>query len=803
MEDNKLKMNRRTFVKASAATAAVTYGACQFSQVFEPAQAKAAASTEEGVKLVRTTCAPNCVNSCGHLVHVKDGRIVKVEPAEFPDPRYNRICLKGISNAMQKTYSPDRVKYPMMRVGERGEGKWKRVSWDEAYDYIAEKIKSIQKKYGDGAMSWISMTGDYGVFGQLISHRIANVMKGTILTNLGIMGDLASNVGFFPATGMLQDGHPWPDLMNSKLAIFIACNYAETALNDSRFIWDAKENGMKLIVIDPRFSNTAAKADQWVPLRPGTDAALLLGMMNVILNKNLHDKKFLTDNTTGPYLVRTDNGQFLTPNDLNGGSADEYIAIDAVTGAIRPRGGTGQALSGKVEVTLADGTRAECRTAWDLIADYISRWTPEKASQVCEVPVEVITKLAIEYATTNPAAIKISQGANRYWQGHQAFRNAILLGAICGNHGKRGGGVSWAGGTLFKTIAGTPPCWLNPRLDEGYEEKMVVGSHMFEKIPKDEPYPIRGIWFNHYNYGTQMPNYNKFINEIAPRLELIVVNEQLMNDATTYADVVLPACSWYEQEGELVASWSNFYFQLRKQCIKPMWETKQDHTIYAEISERMGYGKYWGSVEDSINEVIDNFLEDRLRDIDKKELWETGVTSALYPEDFIPFEDQKYFTKSGKLEIYLDFLHELGESLPVYVEPLESNRKPKAEKYPLTFMNVHSVFTVHSQHATLPWIQEVNPEPRVDICKADADKRNIKDGDMVKVFNDRGHVVLRARITESMQEGCVNIYEGFWKKQFKDGHLPSLTHMELNPVQDAVFESNYAPYDNLVEIEKA
>ncbi|NLB89393.1 MAG: molybdopterin-dependent oxidoreductase, partial [Syntrophomonadaceae bacterium] len=203
MAKGKFKINRRTFIKASAATAALTYCSTKFNQVFEPAVAKASAESE-GIKKIRTVCAPNCTNSCGHLVYVKNDKIIKVEPGSFPDPAYNRICLKGISNALQRTYSPDRVKYPMMRAGERGEGKWKQISWDEAYDYIADKIKSIQSKYGEGAMAWMSMTGDYGVFGQLISQRIANVMKGTHITNLGIMGDLASNIGFTPATGMLQ-----------------------------------------------------------------------------------------------------------------------------------------------------------------------------------------------------------------------------------------------------------------------------------------------------------------------------------------------------------------------------------------------------------------------------------------------------------------------------------------------------------------------------------------------------------------------------------------------------------------------
>lgn len=794
-------ITRRTFIKGSTVTGALVYSSSKFTSVFKPIAANAA-TEKEGVKLVRTVCAPNCVNSCGHLVHVKNDRIIKVEPAEFPDPDFNRICLKGISNAMQKTYSPDRVKYPMVRVGERGEGKWKQLSWEEAFTQIADKITKMQKEHGDGAMSFINMTGDYGVFGQLISQKIANVMKGTILTNLGIMGDLASNIAFVPATGMLQEAHPWKDLMNSKLLILFGCNYAETALNDIRFVWNAKENGTKIIVIDPRFSNTAAKANQWVNLRPGTDGALILGMMNVILEKGLHDEKFLNDNTTAPYLVRSDNKQFLRSGDLNGDETIQYMVIDDETSSVRERSLAAQKLSGTVTVTLSDGKSIECRTAWDLTADYINDWTPEKASEVCEVSVEVINQLAVDYASSEAAAIKISQGVNRYYNGHQGFRNALILGGICGNHGKKGAGVSWAGGTLFKTIAATSSSWLNPREDEGYEPKKVVGSHLFELIPKNEPWPIKGIWFNHYNYGTQIPNYNEFINVIAPKLDLIVVSEQVFNDATAHADYVLPACSWYEQESELVSSWSNYYFQLRKQCITPMWEAKQDFDIFAGISEKMGYGEYWGDIEDEINYIIDTFTEDKLRDIDKKELWETGVTSALYPDDFIPFEDQVYFTPSGKLEIYLDFLESFGEALPVHSEPIESNRQPQAKKYPLTFMNVHNVFTVHSQHATLPWILEVNPEPVADISSVDAKARGIKGGDMVKVYNDRGHVTLKARVTEGIKPGCINIYEGYWKKQYQDGHLPSLTHMKLNPVQDAVLESNYAPYDVLVEVEK-
>ncbi|MFM7785769.1 MAG: molybdopterin-dependent oxidoreductase, partial [Gammaproteobacteria bacterium] len=187
-------------------------------------------------RIVRSVCSPNCTGSCGIDVSVKDGRILKVEPADFPDPRYKRICLKGISMAMQRVDHEGRLRYPMLRKGERGGGQWQRISWDDAFDYLAEKLDGIGRRYGPEANAWISMTGNYGILSMMLSSRVANCLGGTAFTNLGIMGDLGANMGFLPTLGVHQESNEWPDVVGSKLIILFGKNIADTAHSDIHFV---------------------------------------------------------------------------------------------------------------------------------------------------------------------------------------------------------------------------------------------------------------------------------------------------------------------------------------------------------------------------------------------------------------------------------------------------------------------------------------------------------------------------------------------------------------------------------------
>ncbi len=689
----------------------------------------------------------------------------------------------------------------MKRAGKRGENKWERISWDEALDTIAEKLTEIKEKYGAKACSWMSMTGNYGINAQLIAGRIANSFGGTHIENLGIMGDLAANMAYIPALGVLQEGHEWKDLKGSKLIILFGCNYAETAPVDMHFLFDALEEGAKLVVIDPRYSRTAAKADWWIPIRPGTDAALALGMMHVIFKEDLHDKDYISKYTVGPFLVRTDTGKFVREKDL-GGNSEDYIVWDANSNsAVKVQNSASPAITGSYTLTL-NGRQVTCKPAFQLLVEEAEKYTPEKASEITEVPAEDIRKLAFMYAKTDPAAIRISQGIQRYYQGHLSFRAIITLGAVCGNIGKRHAGVSWAGGTLFKMIAATPPEWLAPV--PGVKGEKLPGTQLYDFIPSGKPWPIKSLWLLSYGMGTQAPEMDKLINEVFPKLDFIIVSEQVFTPITKYADIVLPVTSYYEEECDAVGAWSNLYVQFRKQAIKPLWEAKTDWDCMRELAERLGFGEYWNMTQqESAEFVVKHATDPIISGTNIEELREKGVARAAQPEDFIPFEDKKFNTPSGRIEFYLENMTDFGEENVVYQELLESHRTPKAQKYPLVFMNVRSVNTAHSQHVILPWINEVHPEPRLEINPLDAKERGIKDGDLVEVFNDRGKFKVKVIVTEGIKPGCVNLCQGWWPRHFPEGHYSYLLHMELNPAQDAIMETNYAPYDNLVEVKKA
>ena len=850
LDATKRSLDRRSFLKAAAgvaASAAVLSGCTQPQAASESAAssaaeeasasgAEAASSAEpadapqfnvgpaqpEYDEIKRCTCAPNCVGSCGVNAYVKDDTIIKIEPADFPDKQFNRICLCGISNAMQRVYSPDRVKYPMKRVGERGEGKWERISWEEAIDLIHEKMQANIDEFGPTSNSWFTMVGNYSLTAQLNAAMMSSTYEGTQWTNFGIMGDLGCNMGWVPTMGIQQDSADWTDMVGSKSIIMFGCNYAETNKQEMHFLFDAQEAGAKVIVVDPRLSRTAAKADWWIPIRPGTDAALMMGMMNYIIENNHIDADYIRTFTNGAFLVNTETkmlamegDNYLVWDEKEGKAvpvapmADElkpqYPSV-IVEGEVPAECNVPEtaAITGSYKVTV-DGAEIDVVPAFQRIVDSVAEYTPEKASEICEVPAEDIVELARIYCEETPSKIQISQGTNRYWNGHLPTRAAIQMAAITGNVGKDHANVNWAGGGLMRILFS-----CNPEGFLHYPDHMMTqlpGTQWMDIVINQQPHPVKLVWFNNYGWGSQMPFAGKMIDQVLPQLNFIITSDQMMNGGAELSDLVLPIMSYYEEPCEVITAWSNFYLQLRKQVITPMFESKTDYQIGQMLAEKFGIKeetawKY--DIEEWLQKfAIEGNLAPEFR-VDWNELYEKQVVRANFDDPWIPFKSGRWQTPSGKLEIYTDSLVEFGEEIACHYEPLESNRKELAGKYPLTFMNARTVYTTHSQHVNLPWIREVVPEPWIEISTTDADERGIKSGDLVRVFNDRGEYQVKALVTEEIKPGCVNQRQGWWPAHFPNNtHYRDLLHMELNPAEDAIFETNFAPYDNLVQIEKA
>lgn len=747
----------------------------------------------DNIKLIRTACPQHCgIDACGILAHVKGNKVLKLEPADFPDPIDRRICLRGLST-LDITYHPDRLKYPMKRIGKRGEGKFERISWDEAYEIIISNFQKISKKYGWRAIGWVLGGPGAGTtkFGAYL--RLASLTQSTRVSAWGY-GDAG-----LPCGSRVILGHQfpylhlhgtfwqrkWPDLL-----MIWGTNPAESMpLHNMRKIMDAKQEGTQVIVVDPRFTITASKADEFIGLKPGTDTALTLGLMNIIFQNNLYDKKFIAEHTNGSYLVRLDTGKLLREKDLEGKSSDAYVVWHTPTNTpkkVRRKNVLEATLTGTYE---AEGI--QCKPALQLLMDLASDYSPEKTAEITGVKTELIIKLAKRIATAKDVIFLTNMGFTRTYHGHTSLRGVISVAAITGN-------VTTAvkGGYVPASLNWEP--FLKAVPDKPSYHRLGI-LKLYDAVIKGNPYPIKGVWFSFINFLNQCANSNKIIEEFYPNLEFIVQTELFMTPSAKFADLLLPVCSFLEFSDFVFMPYP--YLQLQQKVIDPLYESKSDVTIVSELAEKMGFGDYFkGGEAGMIDLILDNpslagegVTRDKMKNraLRLRELPEGGT----FPLNF--------GTPSGKIELYAEQLVEEGEALPIYLPPIEAPINQENPNFPLTFIQGHSRFRTHSMYANVKSITDLNPEPIVEINPIDANVRDIKANEYVIVFNDRGSTTLKAVLTESVRPGMINITEGWWINEFKEGSVNHLTHDIVNPIQEKIYEPNMHMNDVAVEIKKS
>jgi anaerobic selenocysteine-containing dehydrogenase len=740
---------------------------------------------------IRTCCPAHCgIDACGILAHIKNGTIIKLEPAEFPDPIDRRICLRGLSS-LDITYHPARIKYPLKRVGERGEGKFKRISWDEAYNLIIENFKKISEKYGWRAIGWVLGGPGAGTtkFGAYL--RLASLTQSTRVSAWGY-GDAG-----LPCGSRIILGHQFPYIhLQGKfwqrewpeLIIIWGTNPGESMpLQNMRKIMDAKEQGTQVIVIDPRFTITASKADQYIGIKPATDSALALGLMNIIFQKDIYDKNYIIEYTNGPYLVRTDSGRLLRGKDVGEKKDKAYILWDGASNShkmVRRKNSEDTSLTGAY---IINGI--EVKPILQLLMDLASEYTPEKTAEITGVPPDLIIKLAKRIATAKDVTFLTHMGFTRTFHGDISLRGLISVAAITGNVT-----TSFNSGYLPATLNWEP--FLNAIPDKPSYHRLGI-LKLYDAVIKGDPYPIKALWFAFINFLNQCVHTNKIIDQFFPKLEFIVQTELFMTPSAKYADLILPVCSFLEFSDFL--SFPYPYLQLQRRVIEPLYESKSDVTIVSELAERLGYGEYFKGGEEGMIDLIMN--HPTLEGVNRSLLEEGAVKLKPLPEGgSFPLS---FGTPSGKIELYAEQLIEDGQALPVYLPPIEAPITPEKKKFPLTFIQGHSRFRTHSSFANVQSLLDLNSEPLVEINPQDAKSRCILNNDYVTVYNDRAKTSLKARLTESVPAGVINITEGWWIDQFKEGSVNHLTHDVINPVQEKVYEPNMHMNDVAVEIKKS
>lgn len=695
---------------------------------------------------------------------------------------------------LEQQYHKDRLRYPLRRVGERGEGRWEKISWDEAFDLLAERLRKVAEQYGSRSLAFFAGSGASGVLTRGSAHRFAAAIGGTAHraggVDYGVPKGLEYMFGVPASTYFRPGGHEMADAIHSRLILLWGANSADTRLVDFHFVTAAQERGAKLVCIDPNRSATAQCADQWISPRPGTDVALALALLDEILSHGWQDEGFLRRHTNAPFLVPRDNGALLCARDLFGGNATDCLVWDPSRGCAASLGDCdAPALFGSYRVNLADGGAIDCAPACEILRQLARNYSAERAGAITGVLPQTIRELAREFSSRKPAAIRIGYGVDRWYYSDYTARAVANLVVATGNIGVAGGGISVHDGTY------AAPLNLHPfRSPGGREAATLDVISLMKAIEHSDPYPVRSLWLSTSNLFNQTSaNRTRVLSAIVPRLDFLVVVDHFMTDTAELADVVLPACTIFEKK-DLVAG---MFLQLQRPAVAPEGESKSDWDIFTGLAGRMGVGEYFaGAPEQYLGEMIetDHPLLEGIT-LDRLER-EDAILLNRPPAPYVAFTDFKFKTPSGRIELYKEELVDRGAALPDYHEPVEASpANPLYERFPLTLLFAHSRHRIHSTFANLPKFKQLEPEPLVEIHPEDAAHRAITNDQRVRVYNERGNVCLKARLSNDLKPSVVVISEGSWVKDFPEGDPYSLTHELVSSTSE-----NYAFYDTLVEI---
>jgi anaerobic dimethyl sulfoxide reductase subunit A len=686
-------------------------------------------------RIVRATSAFDCGGRCPLRLHVKDNRIIRVEGDDAEEPDQLRTCLRCRAYR-QMVHHPERLMYPQKRVGAKGEGRFERISWDEALNILARELTRVKEYYGNEGIFLATGAGYMGSLhrGGLAAARLLARFGGYV-THYGNISSEGAVWASLTQYGSVMVGHSREDMLNSRLIILWGWDPARmiSGTNTMYHLIKAKENGARVIAIDPRYHDTAATvADEWIPIRPGTDTAVMVAMANVMIKENLHDQAFLDKYTVGfdkfmEYVLGREDGVDKTP-------------------------------------------------AW--------------AAEISGVDEAKIEDLARMYADTKPAALMDCQGPARSAMGEQYTRCAATLCAMTGNVGRPGGsaGGGLMGipvGHMFRMSAIPPeknPFELDgPKVKGTLDIRLRVAkrvhiNRIFDAILHGRrggyPSDIRIVWSMGNNYLNQTGNTNKAARALKT-LGFFAVQELMMTPQARYADLLLPVTSAAERN-DLTRAWpSGPYFAFINRALEPLGECKSDLDIVTELAERLGFKDFNPySEEEWLRMFVEKNPETGPQITDYQKFKREGIYRVKLPEPIVAFRDQiediennPFPTPSGKIEIYSQRVAELNNPLcppiPKFMRTPEDRHDPLTRQYPLQLLTPHPKNRVHSELYKVEWLKEVEPH-RVWINPIDAESRGINDGDDVYVFNDRGKVAITAWVTERIIPGAVCIFEGAW-----------------------------------------
>jgi anaerobic selenocysteine-containing dehydrogenase len=738
---------------------------------------------ERAVKtVVKAVCPHDCPDSCGVLITIQDGRATKIQgDPEHPVTR-GFLCAK-VAKYLDRVYSRERVLYPMRRVGPKGPvanigdpaeaaagsdgtptlrtprrvghpptSVWKRISWDEALDEITARFRAIAAEFGSEAILPYSFGGTLGALNssamdRRFFHRLgASQLDRTICSSAGEAG-LESVYGVKMGTEPEQFRH-------AKYIIAWAANIHGNNVHLWPFITEARRNGAKLVVIDPYRTRTAACADWYLPINLGTDAALALGMMHVIIGENLHDADYVEKYTLG----------------------------------------------------------------FDELKERVKEYPPERVAKWTGIAAEDIRKLACEYATVRPSVIRLNYGVQRSERGGMSTRAIAMLPCITGGWKEIGGGLQLSTSGAFGLNSDALKRADLMKTALGREARTINMVELGRVLNTVKDPPVKALFVYGSNPAAVCPNHNEVIRGLMRPDLFTVVHEQFFTDTTDYADIVLPATTFFEHK-DLQKAYGHYYLQVSNQAIAPLGECRSNVELFRALAERMGFE------ESCFRETDDEMIEAAIA---AENPWLEGLTrerleqgpvrlnfGAENPhpvaqnatrvgqpqtsaEPFLPFAHGGFRTPSGKALLYNEALKGSGLDPVVDFKPPAESRHGKMNGFPLELLARKADNFLNSTFSNLPAVCAMEETELLEMCAADAQARGIADGDQVRIFNHRGEIQLKARVDGKVQHGVVSARLNWAKTARGFQSINSLTSEKLSDMgNSATF------YSVLVEVELA
>jgi molybdopterin guanine dinucleotide-containing S/N-oxide reductase-like protein len=718
-------------------------------------------------RVAHAACPHDCPDACSVLITIEDGRATKIQGDPEHPVTQGFLCAK-VAKYLDRVYSPDRVLYPMRRVAPKGpcgagalaREVFERISWDDALDEITHRFRAIIAEYGPEAILPFSYGGTLGALNgasmdRRFFHRLgASQLERTICSDAGEVG-LESVLGVKLGTEPEQFVH-------SRYIIAWASNIHGNNVHLWPFIEEARRKGAKLVVIDPYRTRTAKLADWYLPINPGTDTALALGLMHVIISENLYDADYVSRYTVG------------------------FEDLQA---------------------------RAE-------------QYPPEKVAYWTGISAADIRKLAREYATVRPSVIRVNYGIQRNDGGGMAMRAVGMLPCLIGSWKELGGGLqmSTSGSFALNTAALKMPELMQKAL--GRPARIVNMVQLGKALNTLTSPPVQALFVYNSNPAAVCPNHNQVVRGLMRPDLFTVVHEQFFTDTTDYADIVLPATTFFEHK-DLQAAYGHYYLQISNPAIDPLGECRSNVELFRALAQHMGFE------DECFRESVDSMIE---RALASPNPWLKGITRERLEQErsirlnfagngasaathvgtdafvrpakrseaattapFLPFAEGNFRTPSGKAEFYSEALKRQGLDPVLAFTPPEESRHgtgsqqngpkengSKSPAFPLELLARKPDNHLNSTFANVPSVREM--EPRIgdlEMHSTDASARGVRDGDRIRAFNARGEIVLRARVDGSVPPGVVAARLDWARFNPGGGNINVLTSEKLTDLGNA------------------